>query len=70
MKEFCTRLVENKWFDRIIIALIIVNAAILGLETSPALNAKYGTLFGLINHFVLGVFIGSSRQNYCGSATG
>ena len=57
MKEFCTRLVENKWFDRIIIALIIVNAAILGLETSPALNAKYGTLFGLINHFVLAVFI-------------
>jgi voltage-gated sodium channel len=57
MKEFCTRLVENKWFDRIIIALIIVNAAILGLETSPALNAKYGALFGLINHFVLAVFI-------------
>lgn len=57
MKEFCIRLVENKWFDRTIIALIIVNAAILGLETSPDLNAKYGSLFGFINQFVLGVFI-------------
>ncbi len=57
MKKFCIRLVENKWFDRIIIALIIVNAAVLGLETSPSLNAKYGSLFIFINHFVLGVFI-------------
>jgi len=57
MKEYCARLVKNKWFDRIIIALIIVNAAILGLETLPELNAKYGSLFGFINQFVLGVFI-------------
>ncbi len=57
MKEFCKRLVENKWFDRIIIALIIVNAAILGLETSPELNSKYGSFFSLINHFVLSVFM-------------
>lgn len=57
MKEFSIRLVENKWFDRIIIALIIVNAAVLGLETSPDLNAKFGGLFAFINHFVLGVFI-------------
>lgn len=57
MKGFCSRVVANKWFDRTIIFLIIVNAAILGLETSPDLNAKYGALFELINQFVLGVFI-------------
>jgi len=57
MKEFCSRLVANKWFDRTIIFLIIVNAAILGLETSPTLNAKYSGLFYFINQFVLGVFI-------------
>ncbi len=57
MKEYCARLVKNKWFDRIIIALIIINAAILGFETSPELNATYGRLFGFINQFILGVFI-------------
>ena len=57
MKSFCANIVANKWFDRIIIALIILNAAILGLETSAEMNAKYGSLFSFINQFVLGVFI-------------
>jgi len=57
MKEVCAGIVANKWFDRIIIALIILNAAVLGFETSSELNAKYGNLFALINHIVLGVFI-------------
>ena len=57
MRTFCANVVANKWFDRIIIALIIVNAAILGLETSPELNAKYGSLFHFFNQFILGIFI-------------
>jgi len=57
MKDFCSKVVANKWFDRTIIFLILVNAAILGLETSPDLNEKYGGLFHFINQFVLGVFI-------------
>ncbi len=57
MKNFCASLVANKWFDRIIVALILINAAILGLETSPELNAKYASLFHLLNQFILGVFI-------------
>jgi len=57
MKEYCSKLVAHKWFDRTIVFLIIVNAAILGLETSADLNEKYGGLFYFINQFVLGVFI-------------
>lgn len=57
MKDYCSTLIANKWFDRTIVFLIIVNAAILGFETSPNLNEKYGGLFNLINQFVLGVFI-------------
>lgn len=57
MKDFCSNVVANKWFDRTIIALIILNAAILGFETSSSLNTKYGALFELINQIVLGVFI-------------
>lgn len=57
MKEFCAKLVANKWFDRTIVALIIINAAILGLETSPDINAKFEGLFSFLNQFILGVFI-------------
>ena len=57
MKTICANIVANKWFDRIIVGLIIVNAAILGLETSPELNAQYGSLFHFVNIFILGVFI-------------
>ena len=57
MKAFCSKIVSKKWFDQIIIVLIIINAAILGFETSAELNAKFGGLFELINQIVLGVFI-------------
>ena len=57
MRKFCANVAANKWFDRTIIGLIIVNAAILGLETSPEINASYGGLFHYFNQFVLGVFI-------------
>ena len=57
MRDFCARTVKNKWFDRIIVGLIIVNAAVLGLETSSGIYSKYGWLFVFINQFVLTIFI-------------
>ena len=42
------RLVESRMFHGIVIALIIGNAAIMGLETSPQVMARWGgTLLGL-----------------------
>ncbi len=57
MKTFATRSVSAPWFEPAIIFLILFNAAILGLETSPSLAAQYGSLFELGNKVVLGVFI-------------
>ncbi|MGB0909153.1 MAG: ion transporter [Nitrospirales bacterium] len=57
MKQFAQRLVSATWFERLIIALILVNGVILGMETSPDLVAKYGDLFHLASHGILGVFI-------------
>ena len=57
MKEFCTRTVNAKWFERAIISLILINAAVLGLETSPAIYEKYHSLFEFISQFVLAVFV-------------
>ena len=34
--------IEQPWLQRLLIALILINAVILGLETSPALMAAWG----------------------------
>lgn len=57
MRALCQKIVTNPWFDRFIIALILLNAVVLGLETSPELVARYGELMELINHVVLAVFV-------------
>lgn len=57
MREFCKKVVANPWFDRTIIALILINAVVLGLETSPELVSRYGDTMILINHLVLAVFV-------------
>lgn len=57
MRALCRKIVANPWFDRFIIALIVLNAVVLGLETSPELVARYGEFMTLINHVVLAVFV-------------
>jgi len=57
MKEFAHRIVGTSTFERVIIGLILVNGLILGMETSPTLVEKFGNLFQLGNHLILGVFI-------------
>ena len=57
MKQFAYRIVSAPLFEHLIIALILVNGVILGMETSPDLVAQYGDLFHLANHLILGIFI-------------
>ena len=49
--------VEAPWFTRTVMALIVSNAAILGLETYPAIYSEYGTILGTIDHVILFVFV-------------
>lgn len=51
------RLVNAPAFEYSIIALILINAALLGMGTSPRLTAEYGDLINLGYQIVLGVFI-------------
>lgn len=51
------KLIEAPLFERAIIALIIVNAVILGLETSPSITAAYGDLLTAIDRAILTVFV-------------
>lgn len=48
---------ERPVLQHAILGLIIVNAIVLGLETSPELMARYGTLLTTIDRAILGVFV-------------
>ena len=45
------------WVQHGLIALILLNAAILGLETSPTIMANWGSALQNLDHAILGIFI-------------
>jgi len=49
--------VDNSIIQHAIFVLIIVNAALLGLETSQEVMQAYGSELVWLDHFILGVFI-------------
>jgi voltage-gated sodium channel len=51
------RLIKRPWFQNTILALILVNAVTLGLETSPAVMAEYGAALHLLDKAILSVFV-------------
>lgn len=50
-------LVESNVFQRAIIALILINAVILGLETYPQITARYGDFLWVADKLILGIFV-------------
>lgn len=52
-----TSLVEAPLFTRLIMALIVVNAVILGLETYPGIMAHHGALLKALDRAILFVFV-------------
>jgi voltage-gated sodium channel len=57
MVEGCKRLVESRWFQHAVLGLIVVNAIVMGLETWPALAARWAGVFRTMNTLVQGAFI-------------
>jgi len=57
MKDQVHQIVSAPWFERAIIAFILINGVILGMETAPSLVEHYGGLMHLGNHLILGIFI-------------
>jgi voltage-gated sodium channel len=57
LRDHVRRFIEHPRFDQAIIALIILNAITLGLETIPAVMARYGGLLHLIDRAALGIFV-------------
>jgi voltage-gated sodium channel len=49
--------IESTPVQQFIIALIVINAVVLGLETAPAITARYGAFLKLTDELVLTVFV-------------
>ena len=51
------RLVEHRAFQLLIIVVILVNAVLLGVETSATFRDNYGGLLHAINWLIQGIFV-------------
>jgi voltage-gated sodium channel len=50
-------IVDDPRTERVVMTLILINAVILGLETSRPIMAQYGTLLATLDHIILAVFV-------------
>lgn len=57
MLAWLTTIVNDPRTERVIMALIVVNAVILGLETSKSAMASYGRPLEILDHIILAVFV-------------
>ena len=57
MQALAANLVNARWFNWLIIALILATAALVGMETSDALTANLGPVFEWANNLILAVFV-------------
>ncbi|MDX2170352.1 MAG: ion transporter [Deltaproteobacteria bacterium] len=57
MRAACHRLIAQPRFQQAVVGLIVFNAALMGLETSPAVMAAHGVWLGWLNRAVQGLFV-------------
>jgi voltage-gated sodium channel len=51
------QIVASRWFDPLMLVVIVVNAIVLGLETYEAVDRDIGPELELANEVILGVFV-------------
>jgi len=57
MKAFARSIVEARWFEPAMIALILFNALLIGLETNKAFVERYDGWLSVGNNIILAIFI-------------
>ena len=55
--EWLRKVVLDPRTERFIMAVIILNAIVLGLETSKTVMASYGRVLEILDHIMLGIFV-------------
>jgi voltage-gated sodium channel len=53
----CRALISHRWFELAIVAVIVVNAIVLGLGTYAELASRYEGLFSTIYNVILGIYV-------------
>ena len=57
MTSFCQRVVAAKWLQPFIVVVILAAGVLVGLETYPQLNQRYGSWFRLLDRLIVGIFV-------------
>jgi voltage-gated sodium channel len=57
MTKIAKQLVASKWFHHFIVGVILTAGVVAGLETSPAMMERHGTVLLGLDRLILGVFI-------------
>ena len=57
MMDWLRSVVQDQRTERFIMALIVLNAVTLGLETSQNVMAKYGDVLVVIDRLIIGIFV-------------
>ena len=57
MIRLARRIAHSAGFQTFIMGVIVVNAALVGLETSPELASRYGATFDLVNRAIIVIFV-------------
>jgi len=57
LRASCERFISQPRIQHFILALIIINAIILGVETSPSIMASHGALLHALDKIILAVFV-------------
>jgi voltage-gated sodium channel len=57
LRQRIRTMVESRRFEHAITAVIVINAIALGLETSPGIMARYGTLLTMVDRTAVAIFV-------------
>ena len=57
MFDWLRKTIEDPRTERFIMALILLNAVTLGLETSDTVMARYGTVLAVIDRVIIAIFV-------------
>ena len=57
MVEFLKSIAEAKWFANFIIGVILLAGVLVGVQTYPSMEVKYGTALHLIDQIILWIFV-------------
>ena len=57
MVERLRKWVESARFQNVILAVIIINAIVIGMETSPAIMARYGGILRALDSIAIVIFV-------------